>query len=51
MRRSLFLNAQAAVQAAPKVAALMAAELGYSKQWEKEQVSSFRSIGGKYLAV
>ena len=49
--RSLFLNAQAAVQAAPKVAALMAAELGYSKQWEKEQVSSFRSIGGKYLAV
>lgn len=49
--RSLFLNAQAALEAAPKVAALMAAELGYNKKWEKEQVASFRQIGGRYLAV
>lgn len=47
--RSLFLNAKAAVEAAPKVAALMAAELGYSGQWEQEQVAEFTRIAGHYL--
>ena len=47
--RSLFLNAKAALQAAPKVAALMAAELGYNKQWENEQVAVFGRIGEKFL--
>jgi glycerol-3-phosphate dehydrogenase len=47
--RSLLLNAQAAIQAAPKVAALMAAELGYNEQWENEQVASFRHISERYL--
>ena len=47
--RSLFLNAQAAIQAAPKVASLMAAELGYNEQWENEQVASFRHISERYL--
>ncbi len=47
--RSLLLNAQAAIQAAPKVATLMAAELGYNEQWENEQVASFRHISERYL--
>ena len=49
--RSLLLNAQAAIQAAPKVAALMAAELGYNEQWENEQVASFRHISERYLSA
>ena len=48
--RSLFLNARAAIEAAPKVASLMAAELGYNEQWEKEQVAAFRHISRGYLA-
>jgi glycerol-3-phosphate dehydrogenase len=47
--RSLFLNARAAVEAAPKVAALMAAELGHDAQWEKEQIAAFEKISRRYL--
>jgi glycerol-3-phosphate dehydrogenase len=47
--RSLFLNARAAMQAAPKAAALMAAELGHNHQWEKEQVAEFERIGAKFM--
>ena len=47
--RSLFLNARAARQAAPKVASLMAKELGYNEQWESEQVKSFQRISELYL--
>ncbi len=47
--RSLFLNAQAARQAAPRVASLMAKELGYNAQWESEQVKSFQRMSERYL--
>jgi glycerol-3-phosphate dehydrogenase len=47
--RSLFLNARAAMEAAPRVASLMAAELGYHEQWEREQVAEFQRIGRWYL--
>ena len=47
--RSLFLNARAAMEAAPRVASLMAAELGYHEQWEREQVAEFQRIGRRYL--
>jgi len=47
--RSLFLNARAAIEAAPKVASLMAAELGYNAQWESEQVAKFQHIGRGFL--
>ena len=47
--RCLFLNAHAAMQAAAKVASLMAKELEKSRQWESEQVESFRRIGRRYL--
>ncbi len=47
--RSLFLNARAAMEAAPKVASLMAAELGFNAQWQSEQVAAFQHISGRYL--
>ena len=47
--RSLFLNARAAMLMAPKVAALMAKELGKNRQWEIDQVESFQRLGKKYL--
>jgi len=47
--RSLFLNARAAMEAAPKVASLMAAELGFNDQWQSQQVAAFQHISGRYL--
>jgi glycerol-3-phosphate dehydrogenase len=47
--RSLVLNARAAVEAAPRVAQLMAGELGRSPQWEEEQVEAFRKLALGYL--
>ena len=47
--RSLLLNARAAVEAAPKVAALMAKELGRGAEWEKAQVEEFRKLSKRYL--
>jgi hypothetical protein len=37
------------MQAAPKVASLMAGELEKNRQWESEQVESFRRMGERYL--
>ena len=47
--RILFLDARAAMQAAPRVAALMARELGYDGSWEREQTESFLQLAGNYL--
>ena len=47
--RALFLDARAAMDMAPKVAALMATELRRDEQWEKEQVLSFLSVAKNYL--
>jgi glycerol-3-phosphate dehydrogenase len=47
--RSLFVNARAAIQAAPRVAALMAKELGHNQHWESEQVKSFQRMSAAYL--
>jgi len=49
--RILFLNARAAVELAPKIADLMAAELGKNKTWKTEQVKTFEQIAKNYLAV
>ena len=46
--RSLVLNARAAQEMAPKVASLMAAELGRDAQWETEQIESFRKLSRLY---
>jgi glycerol-3-phosphate dehydrogenase len=47
--RALFLNARAAMEMAPAVAALMASELKRDREWEKEQIVSFGKIAEGYL--
>ncbi len=47
--RLLFLDAKAAIQAAPRVAELMSMELGYDEAWEKHQVQEFRLLAGNYI--
>jgi glycerol-3-phosphate dehydrogenase len=47
--RLLFLDARAAVQAAPRVASWMAAETGQDQQWEEEQVKSFELVARHYI--
>ncbi|MFW6336087.1 MAG: glycerol-3-phosphate dehydrogenase/oxidase [Phycisphaeraceae bacterium] len=47
--RSLLLDARAAIDAAPQVAALLAAELGRDETWQKQQVEGFTEMAKKYL--
>ena len=47
--RLLFLDAKAAVNAAPKIAELMANELGYDEEWKHNQVKSFYALAKNYL--
>jgi glycerol-3-phosphate dehydrogenase len=46
--RALFLNARAASESAPRVAALLAAELGKDAAWQQAQVEAFRSLAAGY---
>ncbi|MCB1107887.1 MAG: glycerol-3-phosphate dehydrogenase/oxidase [Chlamydiia bacterium] len=47
--RSLLLDAQSAIEAAPTVAELMAKELGRPKSWEENQVTAFKTLAQNYL--
>ena len=47
--RALFLDAQAAIDMAPQVAALMAAELGKDNSWQQAQVQAFKNMAQHYL--
>ena len=47
--RLLFLDARVAIEIAPLVAALMAAELKKDAQWQNEQVIAFESLAKAYL--
>ena len=47
--RTLFLNARAALAAAPDVARVMAAELGHGESWMEDEVRSFRELARRYL--
>jgi len=47
--RALFLNARAAIEMAPRVAALMARELGRDAVWEVDQVKAFHQTAGGFL--
>jgi glycerol-3-phosphate dehydrogenase len=47
--RSLLLNARAASETAPKVASIMAKELGRGHKWTRDQIESFRKISKIYL--
>ena len=47
--RALFLNARAAIEMAPAVAALMARELGRDDAWIAAQLEAFRTIAANYM--
>jgi len=47
--RLLILDARASMEAAPKVAELMAEELNRDRSWQDEQVSGFRKVAVGYL--
>ena len=47
--RALFLNARAAVAAAPAVAQLLAEELGHSPNWVTRELAAFANIAENYL--
>jgi glycerol-3-phosphate dehydrogenase len=47
--RLLFLDARAAMEAAPMIASLLASHNGKDKQWEKEQLESFNELAEGYL--
>jgi glycerol-3-phosphate dehydrogenase len=47
--RILFLDALAAIEAAPRVAELIAEELGYSEEWKRVQLARFNQLAYQYL--
>jgi glycerol-3-phosphate dehydrogenase len=47
--RALFLNAKAAMAAAPRVSELMARELGRDEKWHEQQMASFLEVAAGYL--
>ncbi|RBL90622.1 glycerol-3-phosphate dehydrogenase/oxidase [Chitinophaga flava] len=47
--RALFLDAQAAIDMAPEVASIMAAELGKNEDWQQQQVKAFYAVAQNYL--
>jgi len=49
--RSLFLDARASIEAAPRVAAVLAAELNRDPDWQVRQVESFQTLASGYLAT
>lgn len=49
--RILFLDAKAAMQAAPRVAELMVTELNYSEEWKSEQILQFNKIASNYIRM
>jgi glycerol-3-phosphate dehydrogenase len=49
--RALFLNAYAAMNMAPRVAALMARELGRDQTWQMAQITSFENVARWYFVA
>ncbi|MCB9957536.1 MAG: glycerol-3-phosphate dehydrogenase/oxidase [Rhodospirillaceae bacterium] len=47
--RALFLDARASVAIAPRVAAVLAAELGFDEGWAHEQVAAFAAVAKGYI--
>jgi len=47
--RSLLLGARAAIEAAPRAAALMAADMGHDQAWIDAQVREFTALAQRYL--
>ncbi len=46
--RFLFLNAKIAIEIAPKIAEIMAKELGKDDDWQAEQFGQFQQIAEQY---
>ena len=47
--RLLFLDAKAAIEAAPVVAEIIAIELGKDEIWIQDQLKSFKDLANLYL--
>lgn len=47
--RALILDARASMEAAPEVARVMAKELGYDEEWEKDQLQRYLRRAASYL--
>lgn len=47
--RSLFLNAKISASVAPVVAEIMATELGYDKEWQKEEIKAYNELVKNYI--
>ena len=47
--RSLLLDARASSEAAPRVAEIMAKELGKKRTWKKEQIQDYTTLTEKYI--
>ncbi len=46
--RSLFLDAIASIEAAPRVAAILAEELGKDTAWQQQQIAEYHSLASGY---
>ena len=49
--RALLLDARASIEAAPRVADLLARELGRDAAWAKEQVEAYTALAAGYLPI
>jgi glycerol-3-phosphate dehydrogenase len=49
--RALLLDARASMEIAPRVAELMAGELGRDQAWQQEQVTQYRELAEGYLPL
>ena len=47
--RALLLDARASMEIAPRVAELMAKELGRKRAWKREQIRKYNELAGRYL--
>lgn len=47
--RALLLDARASIEAAPAVAAILAAELGRDAAWQAAQVAAYRTLAEGYV--
>jgi glycerol-3-phosphate dehydrogenase len=47
--RALYLDARAAIECAPRVAALLTVELGRSKEWHEQQIADFQKVAEAHL--
>jgi glycerol-3-phosphate dehydrogenase len=49
--RILFLNARAAMDMAPQVAAILTSLLGQNQAWQQQQLAAFQALAQQYLLV